>query len=127
MELGSEGAARIGKRGNSLHITEAAELQRFQPSQDRRVAPPGTGHLWMLVRGLSFGDGLSFDLQVDRGVAVGGVDTAMAEPLADGHQVNAGFEEIDGRAVPHTVWMQTLVGQRWTDGPGTLALAGEDR
>ena len=35
------------------------------------------------------GDGLAFHLQVDGGIAVGGVDAGMAEPLTDGHQINA--------------------------------------
>ena len=41
-----------------------------------------------------------FRFEIDRSVAVGRFDSRVAEPLADGHQLDACTQQMDGRAVP---------------------------
>ena len=54
---------------------------------------------------------LSFHLEVDGRVPVRGRDAGVAKPLTDRDDVDAGAEQVDGRAVPHAVGMETLSAQ----------------
>jgi hypothetical protein len=45
-------------------------------------------------------DGRLLHARVDFGVPIGGVQADMAKPAANHIDVNAGFEQMDGRGVP---------------------------
>src|SRR6185437_13651469 len=56
---------------------------------------------------------LTLEIQVRAGVSHRGVEAGVAEPLADGGEVDARLEQRDGRAVADRVRVQVLVPQGW--------------
>ena len=63
-----------------------------------RLVPPSL--LGFAVGGkFTFGEGLGFHLQVDLGVDVRSIQRDMAEPAADGIDINARTEEVGCGAV----------------------------
>jgi DNA replication protein DnaC len=83
-------------------------LQGLQPREDRGVRPPGGNARLHVADRPGLGDRLALHLEVDGGVAVGGVDARMAEPPADRDEVDTGPQEVDGGAVAHAVGMKSL-------------------
>lgn len=39
-------------------------------------------------------------------------DAGVAQPVRDGAEIDAGFEQMDGRAVPQTMWMDAFAFKR---------------
>ena len=71
-------------------------------------------------------DGLAFHLHIEHRIAVGCIGTGVTQPMADGDQIDAGFEHMDGRAMAHTMRMEPLCDQRRCRLAGGSAVAGEN-
>ena len=85
-----------------------ASSECFKPFQHGSVrAPPGRPG-GGAGGGAGLRERLPLHVEIDGGVAVCGRDAGVAEPLADRDDVDAGAEQVDGRAVSHAVGMKAL-------------------
>ena len=64
------------------------------------------------VESVGVSEHFGFTLQVDFGVDVGGVDRDVAEPRADGVDVDAGAQQMRGGCVPDGVRAEGSTKQR---------------
>ena len=61
-----------------------------------------------LSEGASLRESGALGLQIDSGVAIGGLDAGVSEPMADGDEVDAGLEKMDGGRVSERVRVDAL-------------------
>jgi IstB-like ATP binding protein len=107
VELSAGSPASWCSGGAPFHIYRG--LQGFEPVKDGAVLTPRrvrAARNW-----LDPSDGLSFHLQIDLCVTARGRRTGVAEQMTDRREINAGFQQRHGRAVPHAVWMEPLLAQ----------------
>ena len=79
---------------------------------------------WRVLQGGRGLDRLALRVQINGGIAVGSGHRGMAQPMADRGKVDAGLEQMYGRAMTNRVWMQLLVGQ--AGGGAGLIRSSED-
>ena len=68
----------------------------------------GSGLLFWLY----LADSLALGIQVNGRVAIGSIDAGVPEPVADGDQIHASLQKVDGGAMAHAVRMKTLACER---------------
>ena len=83
----------------------------FKPFEYGRVCAPQGRSRGVEGGGTRLRERLSFHVEIDGRVPVRGRDTGVAEPLTDRNDIDAGAEQVDSRAVPHAVGMETLDAQ----------------
>jgi hypothetical protein len=111
-------------RGCVLHITQS--LEGLEPLEDRRVGPPGGLPARPPVSGLDPADGFPLGFEIDRRIAIGGLDAGATKPVADGYEIDTGLEKMDGRAVAHAVRVQALGCERRQSEASTVTVLGQD-
>ena len=94
---------------------QEVDLQGFQPGQKVVVGSPARGS-FRLGHWLCFGEGRTLGLEIDRGVLMRAVDAFVSQPVGDGAEINPGFEQINGGAVPNTVGVDALALEHGQDG-----------
>lgn len=98
-----------GPRDQELHITDTSE--RFELRENRRVGAPRPDRRRDRIDGLDCGDSLALCFEIDGGVTVGRVDAGVTEPVANGDQVDASLQEMDGGTVAHAMRVQSFARQ----------------
>lgn len=105
---GPEAQASVGFRGLQMSASRHSASSHARMEASRA---PRSGRRIVVADGAGLRERGAFRLKVDDGVAVGGLDARVAEPVADGDEVDAGLEAMDGRAVTHRMRVHTLVGK----------------
>ena len=82
--------------------------QRLQPPEDGRVRAPRRECGIHVAEGSRLRQRGTLHLEVDRGVAVCGLDTDVPEPMADRDDVYASLEEVNGARVAKYMGMHAL-------------------
>src|SRR6266849_2682306 len=68
------------------------------PHKWGRVRGPRGERRVVVAGGAGLGERCPLRLEIHDGVAIGGLDARVAEPVADGDEVDAGLEQMDGAA-----------------------------
>jgi len=97
-QLPQNRAARDSVGHNSTLLIYRSEA--FQPRENGRVSPPERCPRGGKAGGPRLLDRFPLHLEIHGGVAIGGSDTGVAEPVADGSDVDARTKQMYGCTVP---------------------------
>jgi hypothetical protein len=113
VELTSQSLVAEGLQVGSLHISRdlIGASETLKPLQDGRVAAPRAKAGPEVGEGSGLGEGGTFRFEIDGRIPVRRLDTRMAEPVADRHEIDARLEKVDRCRVPERVRMHPLRGK----------------
>ena len=90
----------------------------MEPFEHGRVGAPSGECRVEVSEGSSSIDGGALRLEIDDSVAVGGLDAGVAEPMTNGHEIDAGLKHVDSGAVAQGVGMNAFASEAGRRGLG---------
>ena len=105
-----------------LHIN--LRLQGLQPIEDRAVLRPWRSGL--PGNRLDLRNSLAFHSEIHFRVTVCCGRTRVSQHVTDGRKIDSGLKQRHGGTVPHAVWVEALLSQRWRGFGGDIQTSGEN-